>query len=75
MKNHGAREDPYKSESTRVVTTFLPLSGYGDFPDARGQLTPQSKVPSGQISNPSENLWVSMLPVMKIPSKVKADEW
>ena len=24
-------EDPYKNEGTRVVTTFLPLSVYGDF--------------------------------------------
>ena len=71
------KEDLFKIESTRVVTTFLPLSVYGDFPDAQGQLTPQSKVRSGQISNPSGNLWVSILParMKKIPSKVKALEW
>ena len=71
------KEDPFKIENTRVVTTFLPLSVYEDFPDAKGQLTPQSKIPSGQISNPSENLWVSMLParMKKIQSKVKALEW
>ena len=40
------KEDAFKIESTRVVTTFLPLSVYGDFPDAQGQLTPQSKFPS-----------------------------
>ena len=51
------KEDPFKIESTRVVTRFLPLSIYGDFPDAQGQLTSKSKFPSGQISNPSENLW------------------
>ena len=34
-----------------MVTTFLPLSVYGDFPDAQGQLTPQSNFPSGQIWN------------------------
>ena len=45
-------EDPFKIETTRVVTTFLPLLVYGDFPDAQGQLTPQSMVRSGQISNP-----------------------
>ena len=44
-------EDPLKIESTRAVTTLLPLSVYGDFPDAQGQLTPQSKVLSCQISN------------------------
>ena len=36
-------EDPFKIESTRKVTTFLPLSVYDDFPDAQGQLTLQSK--------------------------------
>ena len=36
-------EDPLKIESTRVVTTFLPLKVDGDFPDAQGQLTPHSK--------------------------------
>ena len=71
------KEDPFKIESTRVVTTFLPLSAYKDFPDTQGQLTPQFKVRSGQISNLSENLWVSMLParMIKIQSKVKALEW
>ena len=33
-------EDLFKIESTRVVTTFLPLSVYGEFLDAQGQLTP-----------------------------------
>ena len=27
----GYKEDPLKIESTRVVTTFLPLVAYGDF--------------------------------------------
>ena len=49
-------EDTFKIESTRVVIIFLPLSVYGDFPDAQGQLAPQSKVRSGKISNSSENL-------------------
>ena len=71
------KEDPFKIESTGVVTTFLPFSVYGDFPDAQGQQTPQFKFPSGQISNPSENLWVSLLParMKKIQSKVKTLEW
>ena len=34
----------------------------GIFPDAQGQLTPQSMVGSGQISNSSETLWLSSLP-------------
>ena len=32
------------------------------FPDAQGQLTPQSLVPSGRISNSSEMLWMFSLP-------------
>ena len=47
------------------------------FLDAQGQLTPQSKVWAGQISNPFEILWVSLLParIKKIQSKMKALEW
>ena len=37
-------EDPLENEGTRVVTRFLPLQVFWDFPDAQGQLTPQSKV-------------------------------
>ena len=46
------------------------------FPDAKGQLTPQSMVGSGQISNSSETLWSSSLPakMKKIQSKMKALE-
>ena len=50
------------------------------FPDAQEQLTPQSLVQSGRISNSSEMLWMfSMfsLPssMKKIRSKMKALEW
>ena len=43
------------------------------FPDAQGQLTPQSLVRSGRISNSSEMLWMSLLPacMKKIQSKMK----
>ena len=34
----------------------------GIFPDAQGQLTPQSLVRSGRISNSSEMLWMFSLP-------------
>ena len=34
----------------------------GIFPDAQGQLTPQSLVRSGRILNSSEMLWMSSLP-------------
>ena len=47
------------------------------FPDAQGQLTPQSLVRSGRISNSSEMLWMFSLPasIKKIRSKMKALEW
>ena len=32
------------------------------FPDAQGQLTPQSMIGSDQNSNSSETLWLSSLP-------------
>ena len=49
-------EDQIKNEGARLFTRFLPLQVYGDFPDAQGQLTLQSKVRSGQISNSVETL-------------------
>ena len=47
------------------------------FPDAQGQLTPQSLVRSSRISNSSEMLWMFLLPasMKKIRSKMKALEW
>ena len=47
------------------------------FPDAQGQLTPQSLVRSGRISNSSKMLWMYLLPasMKKIRSKMKALEW
>ena len=44
------------------------------FPDAQGQLTLQSMVGSGQISNSSKTLLLSLLPakMKKIRSKLKA---
>ena len=48
----------------------------GIFPDAQGQLTPQSLVRSGRISKSSEMLWMFSLPasMKKIRSKKKALE-
>ena len=45
----------------------------GIFPDAQGQLTLQSMVGSGQISNSFESLWSSSLPakIKKIRSKIE----
>ena len=47
------------------------------FPDAQGQLTPQSLVRSGRISNSSEMSWMFLLPasMKKIRSNMKALEW
>ena len=37
-------EDPIKNEGARLFTRFLPYKSMGIFPDAQGQLTPQSLV-------------------------------
>ena len=49
----------------------------GIFPDAQGQLTLQSMVGSGLISNSFETLWLSSLPakMKKFRSKMRALEW
>ena len=56
---------------------FSHYKSMGIFTDAQGQLTPQSLVRSGRISNSSEMLWMSSLPasMKKIRSKIKALEW
>ena len=48
----------------------------GIFPDAQGQLAPQSLVGSSRISNSSEMLWMFSLPasMIKIQSKMRALE-
>ena len=53
---------------------FSHYKSMGIFPDAQGQLTPQSLVESGPNSNLSEILWLSSLPASmeKIRSKIKA---
>ena len=69
-------DDPIKNEGAKVLTTFLHYKSMGIFPDDQGQLTPQSLVRSGRISNSSEISWLSLLPArMKmIQSKMKALE-
>ena len=39
-------EDPFNNESTRVLTTFLPLLVMENFSDVQGQLTLQTLVQS-----------------------------
>ena len=56
---------------------FSHYKSMGIFPDAQGQLTPQSLVRSGRILNSCEMLWMFLLPasMKKIRSKMKALEW
>ena len=49
---------------------FSHYKSIGIFSDAQGQLTPQSLVRSGRISNSSDILWMSSL-----PASMKALEW
>ena len=55
---------------------FSHYKSMGIFPDAQGQLTPQSLVRSGRISNSSEMQKMSSLPasMKKIRSKIEALE-
>ena len=61
-------------ECSQDFSHYKPM---GIFPDAQGQLTPQSLVRSGRISSLSEILWMFLLPasMKKIRSKMKALEW
>ena len=70
-------EDPMKNKGARVATIFFHYKYMGIFPDAQGQLTPQSEVEPGRNSNSSEMLWLSLLParMKKIQSKMKLLEW
>ena len=56
---------------------FSHYKSMGIFPDAQGQLTPQSLVESGPNSNLFEIFWLSSLPasMKKIGSKMKVLEW
>ena len=50
---------------------FSHYKSIGIFPDAQGQLTPQSTVRSGQISNSVETLWFSSLPAKNEVDPIK----
>ena len=56
---------------------FSHYKSMGIFPNAQGQVTHKSLVGSCYISNPSEILWVYLLParMKKIQSKMKELEW
>ena len=59
-----------------MITTFFYYKSMEIFSDAQRQLTPQSLVRSGRISNSFEKLYISLLPAsMKtIRPKMKAPE-
>ena len=63
-----------KMKALECSQDFSHYKSMGIFPDAQGQLTPQSLVRSGRISNLSEMLWISLLPasMKNIRSKMKA---
>ena len=65
-----------KMKELKCSQDFSLYKCMGIFQDAQGQLTPQSLVRSGRISNSSEMLWMSSLPasMKKIQSKMKALE-
>ena len=69
------QDDRIKNEGASVHK-ISPIISMGIFPDAQGQLTPQSLVRSGRISNSSEMLWMFSLSasMKKIRSKIKALE-
>ena len=66
-----------KMKELECSQDFSNYKSMGIFPDAKGQLTPQSLVRYGRISNSSEMLWMLSLPasMKKIRSKMKALEW
>ena len=65
-----------KMKELECSQDFSHYKSMGIFPDAQGQLTPQSLVRSGRISNSSEMLWMFSLPasMKKIQSKMRALE-
>ena len=65
-----------KMKELECSQDFSNYKSMGIFPDAQGQLTPQSLVRSNQISNSVETLLLSSLPakIKKIRSKIEALE-
>ena len=66
-----------KMKELECSQDFSHYKSMGIFPDAKGQLTPQSLVWFGRISSSSETLWMFSLPasMKKIRLKMKALEW
>ena len=78
MSSLPARMKKIQSKMKRLDCSqnFSHYKSMGIFPDDQGQLTLQSLVRSGRISNLYEMLWMSLLParIKKIRSKMKAQE-
>ena len=55
-------EDLIKIKALECSQDYSHYKSMGIFPDAQRQLTLQSMVGSGQISNSSKTLWLSLLP-------------
>ena len=66
-----------KMKELECSQDFSHYKSMGIFPDTQGQLTLQSLVRSGRISNSSEMLWMFWLPasMKKIRFKIKALVW
>ena len=66
-----------KMKELECSQDFSHYKSMGIFPDAQGQLTPQSLVRSGRISNSTQMLWMFSLPasMKKIRPKMKAPEY
>ena len=66
-------DDQIKMKELECSQNFSHYKSMGIFPDAQGQLTPQSLVRSGGILNSSEMLWMFSLSasVKKIRSKMR----
>ena len=71
------KNDPIKMKALECSQDFSHYKPMGIFPDAQGQLIPQSIVGCGLISNSSATLWLSLSPakMKKIRSQIKALEW
>ena len=60
-----------KMKALECSQDFSHYQSMGIFPDAQGQLTPQSLVRSGRILNSSEMLWLSLLPAKNEEDPIK----
>ena len=60
-----------KIKTLECSQDFSHYKSMGIFPDAQGQVTLQSMIGSGQISNSSKTLWLSLLPAKNEEDQIK----